>query len=160
MNRKTQEQKNKESIRKKGHLRLEREKRMRALKEEKRMRDRKKEMRKLWMPEMLSVAHQKIEDTPVVHKSTFAPILNSQMMTEPILEAEAIDMAVTFQPKVEKIEPQKTMLIDDSAKLEEDDEDIFEELERQQKEDEWTAFKEKLDLTNWVEDIVLGRFQN
>ena len=52
------------------------------------------------------------------------------------------------------------MLIDDSAKLEEDDEDIFEELERQQKEDEWTAFKEKLDLTNWIEDIVLGRFQN
>ena len=39
-------------------------------------------------------------------------------------------------------------------------ETLKKELERQQKEDEWTAFKEKLDLTNWVEDIVLGRFQN
>ena len=69
-------------------------------------------------------------------------------------------MAVTFQPKVEKIEPQKAMDIDDSAKLEEEDVDIFEELERQQKEDEWATFKEKLNLTNWVEDIVLERFQN
>ena len=159
MNRKTQEQKSKDSI-KKRRLQLEREKRLRALREEERLRDRKKEMRKLWMPEMPSVAHEKIEDTPVVHRNTFAPILNSQMMTKPILEADAIDMAVTFQPKVEKIEPQKAMDIDDSAKLEEEDVDIFEELERQQKEDEWATFKEKLNLTNWVEDIVLERFQN
>ena len=39
------------------------------------------------------------------------------------------------------------MLIDDSAKLEEDDEDIFEELERQQKEDDGRHLK-KVDLTN------------
>ena len=159
MNRKTQEQKSKDSI-KKRRLQLEREKRLRALREEERMRDRKKEMRKLWMPEMPSVAHEKIEDTPVVHRNTFAPNLKQPDDDEAHLEADAIDMAVTFQPKVEKIEPQKAMDIDDSAKLEEEDEDIFEELERQQKEDEWATFKEKLNLTNWVEDIVLERFQN
>ena len=139
---------------------MEREKRMRDLKEEARRRRRKEEIRKLWMPEMVSVAHQKLEDTPIVHKSTFAPILSSKIMTEPILEADVIDMAVTLPPKIEKIEPQKVVLNDDNEKLEEEEIDIFEELERQRKENEWAAFKEKLDLTNWVEDIVLERFQN
>ena len=72
MNRKTQEQKSKDGI-KKRRLRLEREKRLRALREEEGMRDRKEEMRKLWMPEMPSVAHEKIEDTPVVHKIHLPP---------------------------------------------------------------------------------------
>ena len=160
MHRKSQKQKKDEASRKRHQLRLEREKRMRDLKEEERRRRRKEEIRKLWMPEMLSVAHQKLEDTPIVHKSTFAPILNSKVMTEPIFEADAIDMAVTLPPKIEKIEPQKVVLNDDNEKLEEEDIDIFEELERQRKENEWAAFKEKLDLTNWVEDIVLERFQS
>ena len=147
-------------LRLKEERRLERLKRLKKLAEREEERQHKRALNANWIPEMSTSRLSPIQETPMLVKNNFAPILDRKNMTVPIRKEDAIDLSVTLPPPIIEPIPQKITI--EPLKEEDDDakEDIFQVLDRQRKEQKWRKFKTKLHLTNWVEDLILDRFSD